>query len=172
MVLKDSLIQLLKEKPISSITVKELCELADVNRSTFYAHYYNQFDLLDKIEEETIEDMKGYMNKFKYEKKEDVPHIMENLLGYFSSNRDVCQTLLNETETTFQSKATVVAHQFFLKNWTYMNDQEEDLTEYLSTYVINGAIHVVKAWLANGMDKSPGEMAKILNHFINKGLER
>lgn len=47
-VLKESLISLLKDKPISSVTVKEICELADINRSTFYTHYNDQFDLLEK----------------------------------------------------------------------------------------------------------------------------
>lgn len=66
MVLKESLIQLLKEKQISSITVKEICDLADINRSTFYAHYSDQFDLLDKTEEELIEEMKGYLSQYSY----------------------------------------------------------------------------------------------------------
>ena len=38
-VLKDSLLQLLEKKPINKITVKEVCELAELNRATFYAHY-------------------------------------------------------------------------------------------------------------------------------------
>ena len=39
MVLKRSLLKLLKEKPVNKITVKEVCELAQLNRATFYAHY-------------------------------------------------------------------------------------------------------------------------------------
>ena len=42
--LKNSLIDSLKEKTIEKITVKELCEKADVNRGTFYSHYSDQFD--------------------------------------------------------------------------------------------------------------------------------
>ena len=39
MVLKQSFLELLKEKPVSRITVKEVCALAQLNRATFYAHY-------------------------------------------------------------------------------------------------------------------------------------
>jgi AcrR family transcriptional regulator len=46
MVLKDSLVELMKNKPISEITVKEICEKADVNRTTFYAHYHDQQQLI------------------------------------------------------------------------------------------------------------------------------
>ena len=57
MVLKESLLEILKSKPITSITVKEICERADINRSTFYSHFNDQFDLLFQIEEELIDDM-------------------------------------------------------------------------------------------------------------------
>ncbi|HCA30580.1 MAG TPA: TetR/AcrR family transcriptional regulator, partial [Ruminococcaceae bacterium] len=54
MVLQDSLLELMKNKPISKITIKELCETADINRTTFYAHYRDQYDLLRTIEGETL----------------------------------------------------------------------------------------------------------------------
>ena len=50
MVLKDSLLKLLSEKDISRITIKEICDGADVNRATFYAHYADQYDLLLPVE--------------------------------------------------------------------------------------------------------------------------
>ena len=46
MVLKESLIDLLSKKDISCITIKQICEEADINRATFYTHYSDQFDLL------------------------------------------------------------------------------------------------------------------------------
>ena len=54
MVLQNSLFELMEKKPIEKITIKELCENADINRTTFYAHYSDQYDLLAKIENETI----------------------------------------------------------------------------------------------------------------------
>lgn len=39
-----------KAKPVSKITVREICELAEINRSTFYAHYTDVYDLFDKVE--------------------------------------------------------------------------------------------------------------------------
>jgi AcrR family transcriptional regulator len=71
MVLKDSLMELLREKHISGITVKEICELADINRSTFYSHYSDHYDLLNKIEEEIIEDMQEKLNMY-IDSKEDL----------------------------------------------------------------------------------------------------
>ena len=54
MALEDSLIELMTKKPISKITIKELCENADINRTTFYSHYSDQYDLLRQIEDDAL----------------------------------------------------------------------------------------------------------------------
>ena len=50
--LKQALLTLLKEKSVNKITVKEVCELAELNRATFYSHYSDCFALLEAIENE------------------------------------------------------------------------------------------------------------------------
>ena len=53
--LKQALLTLLKEKSVNKITVKEVCELAELNRATFYSHYSDCFALLEAIENELLE---------------------------------------------------------------------------------------------------------------------
>ena len=48
-ILKESFLILLKQKPVNKITVKEVCEMAELNRATFYAHYSDCFALLESI---------------------------------------------------------------------------------------------------------------------------
>ena len=55
MVLKQSFLKLLKEKPVNRITVKEVCAPAQLNRATFYAHYSDCFALMESIENELID---------------------------------------------------------------------------------------------------------------------
>ena len=56
-VIRDSLFELLRKKKIEAITVKELCCLADINRSTFYNHYRDIFELVEKLEDEIVHDI-------------------------------------------------------------------------------------------------------------------
>lgn len=171
MVLKDSLLTLLKEKQISAITVKELCELADINRSTFYAHYSDQFDLLNQIENELIADMNMYLSAYNFTMEKEVLQMTEKLLEYISSKQDECQALLNENgDSSFQKKVAVVAHRFIMKNWLLMSHTDKSISEYLSSFIVNGSIQMMKTWLYNGMDKSPKEMAELINSFVNKGI--
>ena len=58
-VIQDAFLNILKEKPVSKITVKEVCDMTEINRGTFYKHYQDCYDLLDKIEEEGLRDRKS-----------------------------------------------------------------------------------------------------------------
>ncbi len=55
--IRESLAELLMKKPIEKISVAELCELADVNRSTFYRHYTDLYALLDTVIEECLREI-------------------------------------------------------------------------------------------------------------------
>ena len=66
MVLEDSLIQLLQEKPIDKVSITEICQKADINRSTFYAHYNDQIDLLQSIVQSILSELNDYLDNFSY----------------------------------------------------------------------------------------------------------
>lgn len=68
MVIRESLYKLLEKKHLSEITVKELCEKAEVNRTTFYRNYLDIYDLYEKLEEELTEKAfaKGDIEKDRY----------------------------------------------------------------------------------------------------------
>ena len=53
--IQNVFLELLKEKPVAKITVKEICEHAEINRSTFYKHYQDVYDLMEKLENEAVE---------------------------------------------------------------------------------------------------------------------
>ena len=63
MVLKQSLLELIAEMSISKVTIKEICDLADVNRGTFYKHYNDQYHLLDEIQSELLSEMRATIEK-------------------------------------------------------------------------------------------------------------
>src|SRR5699024_7000569 len=54
-VITDACLQLLRQKPVERITVKEVCALAQINRSTFYRQYKDCFDLMEQLEQRGLE---------------------------------------------------------------------------------------------------------------------
>ena len=61
-ILKDSLLELMQTKPISKITIKEICDLSNMSRSTFYLHYQDQSALLEDTEKGSRTILHGYLN--------------------------------------------------------------------------------------------------------------
>ncbi|MFC4386906.1 TetR/AcrR family transcriptional regulator [Gracilibacillus marinus] len=171
MVLKESFLSILEEKPISTITVKEICSTADINRSTFYAHFMDQYDLLNKIEEEIIEDMDNYLTLCNLCKEDETIQMTEKLLEYILENKPVFVILLSENgDPIFLKKVMDVAHAHIVKTWIKDSPLDTSTTTYLSTFVVSGSIHVIKKWLLTDTELSAKEMAFMINQFTLQGL--
>lgn len=164
MVLKDTLIEIMKEKPLSKITIKELCEKADLNRSTFYAHYSNPYELLQDIEEETLSWLKEALISIanKNEKEEMIP-LLEDLFQYLARNSNHLQVLLSEQGSPgFQKQLFTLVYQEC--NFSASVSQKLNLPENEDyfIFIVNGSVGLIQHWLKNGLKKSPKEMSEII----------
>lgn len=157
MVIKNSLVKFLKEKPISKITVKEICEDADINRATFYAHYTDQYDLLQRIENEIIDDINLYLSEYNFEESNLVDiKIIERVLKYIAENAEVFDLLLNlNGDIKFQQEfINIIGQQHFLPILGNSALNKED-AEYLFHFLASGAVGVIQMWLKSGMKNPP-----------------
>lgn len=80
MMIRESFIQLLKEQPVSKITVTKICEMAEINRATFYKYYEDAFDLLQKLEQEFLEELLSSLSQFEQHSiRESFIQLLEHL---------------------------------------------------------------------------------------------
>ena len=94
--LKNALVKLMQEQHISKISVRALCDAAGINRSTFYLHYTDPYDLLAQVEEEVLENVKRYLNvKSISNTKPMSTQVLKNLLEYVKDNVDLFKALLS-----------------------------------------------------------------------------
>lgn len=172
MVLKESLIELLEQKPISRITIKEICEQADINRGTFYAHYSDQYDLLHKIEQELLDDITKYLASYDFQaSKPDSIQIITQVFEYVLQNGKLCQVLLGENgDIEFQEKIMRIVQRQCIEEWTVKKSVDTETAEYLYLFVIHGSIGLVRKWLHNGMKKPTDEIAQMVVRLTYDGL--
>jgi len=173
MVLRESLITLLRDKPISRITIKELCEHADINRATFYTHYADQFDLLKKIEEEFITDITSYLDNFVLEEDDTgLTQMILKMIEYIEKNKELCRVLLGpNVDTDFQSEIMQIVRERIILEWRKKRAVDEETADYIYTYAATGSIGVIRKWLFDENTKSAKEMAVFVTRLVNKGLE-
>lgn len=170
MVLEESLVQLMKQKPISKITVSELCEKADINRSTFYTHYIDIYDLLHTIEDETLLWAEEKIDTLLTETdKNETLKILEVILQYFSDKSKHLQVLMSEQgDIDFQKQLLSLIYREC--GITFATTQNSDLVtrEFYFIFVVNGSVGLIRHWLKNGLNKSVKEMAEIIYNMASQ----
>lgn len=96
MLIRTALIELMQEEPFERITIKALCERADVNRTTFYLHYADQRDVLNDVKEEAKRKTVAIMQGIKA--KEDYGDYIVRFLNYVRENDTLFRILLMNDE--------------------------------------------------------------------------
>lgn len=171
MVIKESFIRLLKEKSISKISIKEICEGADVNRATFYAHYSDQYDLLHQIENDLIDDVNAYLSSYNLRGGANMqPEVLVKILEYVKKNSDLCDMLLNSNgDIEFQQEIIHVFGQQQLLPTAVSESLSTEDAQYVFLFFASGFIGMIKQWLKYGMEKSAEELAKLMLRVLMNG---
>mgnify|MGYP000683773181 CR=1 FL=1 len=165
MVIKESLINLLEEKDISQITIKEICENADVNRSTFYAHYTDQYDLLRKIEDEFLANIRDYLSELEQKNKDEVNPVLlaEKIFEYIKENAKLCKLLLSERGgLNFQKRVVMLVYDTIINELMDNSKITKEDAEYVYSFTITGCVGIVQKWLNDDMKKSARFMAEMV----------
>ena len=164
MVLKESFINLLEQKEISQISIKEICENADINRATFYAHYSDQYDLLKKIESELLDNVNAQLAELdKVSNKMSNVLTAERIFEYIKENARLCKLLLSERgDFSFQKQIMTLVYDKLITELTDNNRITKEDAEYGYSFTITGCVGIVQKWLDDDMKKSPRFMAEMV----------
>ena len=165
MVLRDSLMELMKTKPISAIYIKEICALADISRATFYKYYTDQYDLLRKTEEETFIFIEKIFSKYAMNKndKHATQRLMEEILQYIADNNKLIYVLFTENgDIHFQKN--LFSSMYKINCLKSITDKipDEATKQYYFLYIVTGTVGLICHWINNGMDKSIDELARMI----------
>ena len=164
--LTNALVQLMKQQHISTISVKSLCDLADINRSTFYAHYNDQYDLLHQVKEEVMNNVRQHLGKVFPENFDDkVPvFVLTHIFEYAKENSELFQVLLGENSDYLFQKDIIELSQIV----SSQNNKTLDARtkEYLKEFRTAGCISVVQKWLKDGTAESPEEMSNLIGCLL------
>lgn len=173
--LKQALMQLLREKSIQSITIKELCELAQVNRGTFYSHYYDIYDLLEDMENELLAELETLLNGNPVIVKsasEQSSQFFASIFSFLLNNKEMCAILLGENgDKNFVSKIIEMGKEKCIEEYGKLYPSVSVVqSELYYTFIASGFLAIFQYWLENEDRVSIETIAKGAERIILEGV--
>ena len=148
----QAMLDLICEKNLNDITIKEVVDRAKINRSTFYANYIDIFDLADRTRETLEQDFSNLFADYDYFNERSGAlkmfyHIKENQI-FYKTYFKLCYDDKHLISTCDPKRAEM--------------EQVSENLRYHIEFFRNGLNAIIKLWLAGGCQESPEEMTEVL----------
>ena len=170
LLLREAFLDLLVEKPVAKITVKELCEQANVNRATFYAHYRDLLDLHEEIERDLAHTIMRSLSTTLPSQSLSV--FSNEICRIIVDNERSCQAIFGEHgDPEFPLRVVETLRESSIALWRRQRpDLPEAELDRLYTFMANGCLSVIRSWVRNDMADSPQDIARFIEKMTDSGL--
>ena len=161
--LKEALVKLLEKKPIEKVTVLEVCQTAEINRTTFYKYYGSQYDLMNDIQDDFLHELEINL------REQENLYSLQNILTYIDTHRDACRILL-KSATSNGFFETVLSQSLITEQLEtrIAPEQSEVDRKYIKEFVVYGSYSVIRKWLLSDQPEPPEEIARIVNGIVEQ----
>ena len=153
-ILFEALTTLMKDKTFEKIKISDICEVALINRSTFYAHYEDKYELLLALIEDLKDNLLVELNKNEAESlsKEYFMELLEILIDHIDSKREIYSAILSHNKNgIFVDFLIDVANRDLAKR---LKDNQEIIksnipADIISKFYLGGIINIGVDWIIN-----------------------
>ena len=170
--LYEGLLTLMERKPIQEISVKELTELVDVNRGTFYFHYPDLYALLREMEENFFEAFRGTLHETIPTGSSAYHDYLGAVFSFLDGNRSFCSIMLGPNgDMQFVERVKDLVDDTISYFWQ-MKEHDADPAKYemYNVFIINGCIGLIQKWLSDPGRTSPEEMARMAATIVMESV--
>lgn len=170
MIIERSFIELLKVKPLNKITVKEVCDLSEINRSTFYKHYEDVFDLFDKMKEGLRNEFLDLIQKMKGQgRKKALVEALEKI----KKNKDIYVTLIVEQsgERILNETFNEYFYEMIKESEYVFSEVPKEKQMWILYYLAWGSSGILHCWVNNEMKESTQEVADLIENLVDNTLK-
>jgi AcrR family transcriptional regulator len=167
----EAFAELLVEKELHKITVREIIEKADISRVTFYNHYLDVYDLHDKFEESLMLEMASLVLEL-----ESVPYseVFSKIIGYVNENRAAFRMVFSPNGTNKMRFRLgnllegLLRQLYFEENEGTAGDRNAD---YMIYYRAQGIILVIQKWVLDDFRESADVITGIMTVLDGRAEE-
>ncbi len=177
--IKKAFIQLLKENNLDRITIQQISDLADVNRGTFYLNYEDKYALLDEMENEQIEEIKGFVDIRKMDLSTKTSDrfihdfaniIIKKVITHIEHNIEFYQVILNlERKSQIEEQLAEIVR----SNIKHLIGDKDDVfgipENYYLSYVVGSMMSMIKYWVSDENRVSVKELVNYVSTIASTG---
>ena len=170
--LRQALTKLMETKPVKDITVREIADIVDINRGTFYLHYKDVYDMLEQIENEMFEEFNEIINSQTGPLIVKPFPVLNSIFHYFSNNADMVAALMGPNgDQAFVAKLKNLVREKCIHDMMLVYSKGKTNTfDYYYEFVVYGCLGLFQKWLESGMRETPEEMAQLIEQIVMKGI--
>lgn len=163
--LENALAELIQKKDINKITIRDITDKADTNRSTFYTHYEDIYDLLRVLEDKLIDRIKGIHASAPLD--ENNKYRLIDTLQYIQDNKSLFSAILRSSKgPDFMNRVTEVVGKEIME----LMDNVPDNSMLLRFYT-HGSVSVIREWVNNACEElSAEQMCMFLENVFRSGM--
>ena len=163
--LKNALMQLLEKKSIDKISIYELCDTAQLNRTTFYKYYGSQYDLLTDIENDCFHKLEEILSGNSSDSEDCLCRMLEALLDDEEHFKVLINSLPDKDFSTKLFDLPTIRKQLDMAiPETFTKEERNELC----LFFYQGGYAVIREWLNRENRQPPKKMAVFLNGVIRK----
>lgn len=173
MLLQNALVDLMLEKAVGKISVKELTQKADVNRSTFYLHYLDIYDMLEQMENEVVETIQGFFHDFFTPLPTSMPlTLFVNISEWLEQDKEYYVKLLRGSASgyIFEELESRIRDEFLTLLYLIFLDEESLDLRTRVNFTVSGTVGVLRMWVMEGGNISLVELSETIDDILNNGM--
>lgn len=170
MMLRDSFFDLMQEKPVSKITVKELCDRAGVNRATFYSHYTDIYALYEEIERDLAQTIMHSLSTTI--NGGSLEAFSKDICTIIAKNEKLCMAFFGEySDPDLLLRIVDTFRERSIAMWSRTRPDltSSELSRFY-TFMANGCLAIIRSWVQSGMKEGSEDIARFIEKMANSGL--
>lgn len=162
--LKNSLTEMLQTHSIYQISIRELCQKAGINRSTFYKYYGSQFDLLAEMENDLFHSVETVF----VSQTDPSEELVVQVMCYLEQDIEFVRLLLNSNVDPQFPEKLFTLEPIRRMGLELKADMTEEEYEYFSCFILHGVYEMVHKWINKEKRESPARITSLIFRFIRR----
>lgn len=170
--IRNAFAELFSERSVDEITIKDICDRADISRKTFYYYYGGLWDMVEETENEIVSAFEQLLDGINFKRDIKQPYIIfEKLTAVINADMDFYGCLLTaKRNSELVDKLLVALKRKLVLSFSEQISTDTDKFELVADYSLSGMIAVYQKWMNSDRSQSIEQLSSDLSKLMFGGI--